>query len=114
MNKLLIAFACYFVGQIAVWFTTNAQFFSKWAANHPWFMALIVSGPTTYLFLIGTKYCAEYFDGALWPGRFIGFGLGMISFAILTYFIMNETMNIKTIISLALATILVAVQILWK
>jgi hypothetical protein len=114
MNKLAIAIVCYLVGQIIVWFTTNAQFLSKWAADHPWFMSLVISGPTTYLFLIGTKYSAEYFDGMLWPGRFIGFGLGMIAFASLTYFIMNEGMNMKTIISMALATILVAVQIFWK
>ena len=114
MNKLLLAIICYLVGQTIVWFITNAQFLNKWAADHPWFMSLVISGPTTYLFLIGTKYSADYFDGLLWPGRLIGFGLGMISFAILTYFIMDEVMNIKTWLSLGLATILVCIQIFWK
>jgi hypothetical protein len=50
----------------------------------------------------------------IWPGRFIGFGLGMMSFALLTYFLMNETMTMKTWISIGLALILVSIQIFWK
>jgi hypothetical protein len=114
MNKLLLGIICFFIGQIIVWFITNAQFFNKWAANHPWFMAIVLSGPTTYLFLMGTKYIAEHFDGQLWPGRFIGFGLGTVAFAILTYIIMNESINEKTFVSILLATTLVSLQIFWK
>ena len=114
MNKLLLTILCFGIGQTIVWFVTNAQFLSKWAAAHPWFMSLVISGPTTYLFLMGTKYSAEYFYGLIWPGRFIGFGLGMMSFAILTYVLMNETMTMKTWLSIGLALILVCIQIFWK
>ena len=30
------------------------------------------------------KYIVEHFNGELWPGRLIGFGIGAILFAILT------------------------------
>ena len=63
---------------------------------------------------MGTKFSAEYFGGLIWPGRFIGFGLGMMSFAILTYLLMNETMTVKTWLSIGLALILVCIQIFWK
>ena len=51
-------------------------------------MSLIFGAPISLAFIIGTKYIVEYFDGALWPGRLIGFGVGSMSFAVLTYFYM--------------------------
>ena len=77
-------------------------------------MALIFSIPISFAFIVATKYVVGYFDGQLWPGRFIGFATGITSFAILTSFYMNEGINAKTMISLVLATALVAIQILWK
>ena len=114
MTKILWAFLLFTLGQTLIWIQTNGQFLNKWAAAHPWFMSLVISGPTTYLFLMGTKYSAEYFGGLIWPGRFIGFGTGMIAFSILTYIFMGEGITTKTLISLILATTLVALQIFWK
>jgi uncharacterized protein with PQ loop repeat len=57
---------------------------------------------------------AEYYDGQLWPGRFIGFAMGMISFSVLTYLIMDEPLNAKTIICLLLSLIIICVQLFWK
>jgi hypothetical protein len=66
------------------------------------------------MFIIATRYIAEYYDGQLWPGRFIGFAMGMVSFGLLTYFIMDEPLNQKTIISLSLSVLLIYVQLFWK
>jgi hypothetical protein len=40
--------------------------------------------------------------------------MGMVAFTMLTYWVMDEAINIKTIISLVLAVILVCIQIFWK
>ena len=77
-------------------------------------VSLVFAIPISYAFIYATRYVVEYFDGALWPGRFIGFATGIISFAILTNLYFNEGINAKTAISLVLATALVAIQILWK
>ncbi len=114
MSKLLIGTILFFLGQILIWFQTNGQFKWEWCAKHPFAMACIFSIPISFAFIIATKYVVGYFDGQLWPGRFIGFATGMISFAILTSIYMNEGINIKTAISLLLATALVLIQILWK
>ena len=114
MNKLLIAIALFLFGQILIWFQTNLQFLNKWSKDNPFLMACIFAIPISYAFIYATKYVVEYFDGALWPGRFIGFATGIISFAILTNLYFNEGINAKTAISLVLATALVAIQILWK
>ena len=111
--NLVIGLVYFLIGQIIVWFATNAQFFNELAARRP-LMLTVLAAPVTYLFIIGTKHCALHFDGMLWPGRFIGFAMGMIAFTVLTYWIMDEPVNIKTFISLVLATALVCIQIFWK
>ena len=114
MLKLLIGIILFLLGQALIWFQTNGQFFNSWAKENPLYMALIFSFPISYMFIYATTYVVEYFNGSLWPGRFIGFGMGMIAFSILTYVIMGEGITTKTFISLILATTLVALQIFWK
>ena len=114
MGGLLIGIALYFFGQTLIWYQTNGQFKWPWFDENPFLVSCIFAIPISYAFIIATKYVVGYFDGALWPGRFIGFATGMVSFAILTSVYMNEGINAKTAISLVLATALVAIQILWK
>ena len=114
MGKLLAGVGLFLLGQILIWYQTNGQFKWEWCAKNPFAMALIFSIPISFAFIVATKYVVGYFDGQLWPGRFIGFATGIMSFAILTSFYMNEGINAKTAISLVLATALVAIQILWK
>tara|TARA_Y100001973_G_scaffold87297_1_gene131104 strand:+ start:406 stop:750 length:345 start_codon:yes stop_codon:yes gene_type:complete len=114
MNKLLIGIILFTVGQALIWIQTNGQFINKWAKENPFWMAIIFAIPISYMFIYATKYIVEYFDGLLWPGRFIGFGTGMIIFSIFTYIFMGEGISSKTAISLVLATALVLIQILWK
>ena len=114
MSKLLLGISLFFIGQILIWYQTNGQFRWDWCAKNPFAMALIFSIPISFAFIIATRHVVGYFDGQLWPGRFIGFATGMLSFAFLTSFHMNEGINAKTVISLVLASTLVLIQILWK
>ena len=114
MGGLLIGVALFLFGQILIWYQTNGQFRWPWFADHPFIISCIFAIPISYAFIIATKYVVLYFDGTLWPGRFIGFATGISSFAVLTSIYMNEGINAKTMISLVLATALVAIQILWK
>ena len=52
--------------------------------------------------------------GLLWPARFIGFGVGMIIYAIMLNHHFSEGINNKTWVSLGLALILICIQVLWK
>ena len=114
MNKLLLGILCFAFGQIIIWYQTNGQFISKWIANHPLIMAITLGVPISYSFILGTKYIVEHFGGQLWPGRLIGFGVGAILFAILTFIHMGEGITSKTAVSLTLAVTLVMVQVFWK
>ena len=114
MHKLLLGILLFFFGQTLIWYQTNGQFVWKWAKDHPFAMACIFAVPISYAFIIATTYVVGYFNGSLWPGRFIGFACGMLTFTILTNYYMGEGINAKTAISLVLACVLVLVQILWK
>ena len=114
MSKLVAGILLYTVGQALIWYQTNGQFVWPWAKNNPGYMALIFSVPISYGFIWGTKFVVEHYDGQLWPGRFIGFACGMLTFTILTNHYMGEGINAKTAISLVLACTLVLIQILWK
>ena len=110
---ILISLFWFFVAHIAVWFQLNGQFKWDWFKNNEWILALC-GIPISFLYLWGTKYAVNGFDGLLWPGRFVGFGIGMVVYAIFTGYFFNEGINPKTAISLGLALVLISVQLFWK
>tara|TARA_Y100000310_G_scaffold317481_1_gene370399 strand:+ start:173 stop:517 length:345 start_codon:yes stop_codon:yes gene_type:complete len=114
MNKLLIGVLFFAFGQTIIWYQTNGQFISDWIKNHPLFMSAVFGIPISYSFIMGTKYIVEHFDGQLWPGRLLGFGIGAVIFGILTYYHMGEGITAKTTVCLTLAITLVMIQIFWK
>jgi hypothetical protein len=113
IRATIIGVSIFLFVHVLTWFQLNGQFFNEWFKNNNFILALF-GIPISYLYIYGTKYCYEGFGGVVWPGRFIGFACGMIIFAILASTIMNEGITAKTGVSLALATALVAVQVLWK
>jgi hypothetical protein len=44
----------------------------------------------------------------------IGFSVGAIVFALLSHFLIKEEFNLKTIVSLGLASVILLIQIFWK
>ena len=114
MNKLLLAFLLFFTGQAAIWFQTNGQFVWPWFKKNPFAVSLVMGTLISYILIYGTRFMVEHFDGLLWPGRFIAFGSGIISFTFLTWYFLGEGISTKTIVSLVVACSLIGIQILWK
>jgi len=114
MNKLLLAFVLFFTGQAAIWFQTNGQFVWPWFKKNPFTVSVLFGTAISYILIYGTKFMVEYYDGLLWPGRFIAFGSGIISFTFLTWYFLGEGITTKTIVSLIIACSLIGIQILWK
>ena len=112
-RELLIGIGIFILAHIIVWFQLNGQFFNEWFKNNNLILALF-GVPISYLYIYGTKYCYEGFDGLIWPGRFIGFACGMVIFAAFSSSIMGEGITVKTGLSLILAVALVGIQIFWK
>ena len=98
---------------IMVWYQVNLQFINPWWKNHTGWMALL-GFPISYLIIKGTGLLVEGLDGVLWPSRLITFSTGIVVFAALTYIHLGEGLNMKTIVSLMLAMVLVGIQIFWR
>ncbi len=101
------------LGHLGAFFQLNGQFKWDWFKTNEWAVAgfgVILS----FFYIWGTKYAVEGMNGMLWPVRFIGFGIGIIIYAGMVSYFFNEGITTKTIISLALATILICIQVLWK
>jgi len=114
MRDLIYGMLLFLAGQTLIWFQTNLQFINTWAKENTLAMASIFSIPISYMFIRATAFVVEHFDGLLWPGRLIGFSMGMVSFALLSYVFMGEGITAKTGVSLVLALTLVCVQVFWK
>lgn len=114
MRNLITGVLLFFIGQTLIWFQTNGQFLYPWAKRNPLILSLVGGTTISYMFIKATAFIATYYDGAIWPGRFIGFSMGIASFTFLTWYFMDEGINTKTLVSLCLAFALITVQLLWK
>lgn len=114
MRALLIGSALFILGQSMIWFQTNGQFVWPWFKRNPALISIVFGSIISYILIYATRFTVEYFDGLLWPSRFIGFATGIVSFSVLTYLFLGEGITVKTGISLALAIMLILIQLFWK
>ena len=84
----------------------------KFPKEHPFIMSLL-GIPISYFLIQTVKIFNDHFE-ANWPGRLIGFGVGIIVFTVMSWIVFNELPTPKTWICLGLALIIVGVQIFWK
>jgi len=103
----------FILGQALVYYQTNGQFLSEWIKARPWFMSLF-GIPISFVYIYGTRHLVEAFDGEMWPQRLVGFAMGIIVFTALTWVHFNQGITLKTAVTLALATAIVVIQIIWK
>ena len=109
--SLVIGMSLFFVTHIFIWFQINGQFIWKWFSDNPMLLALL-GAPVSYLLILSTKYMVAGFGGLLWPGRLLGFAIGMISFPIITWLVMGEGITLKSTISIGLAIIIMLLQLI--
>ena len=114
IKDLLIGIFMFFIAHILTFFQLNGQFLkTDWFRKNEILVAaagIVLS----FFYIWGTKYTVNGFDGLLWPARFIGFGVGMIIYAMGVSYFFNEGITPKTAVSLYLALLLICIQVLWK
>ena len=113
VSKLITGTLLFLLGQTLVWYQINGQFLSEWVKKNPLIISLL-GVPISYVYIVATDHLVTAFDGELWPQRLIGFSMGMISFAFLTWFHLNQAITLKTATTLALAFTIVLIQVFWK
>ena len=113
-KQLLLGAGAFTVAHILTFFQLNGQFLKiDWFRKNEWIVA-VAGIVLSYFYIWGTKHTVAGFDGLLWPGRFIGFGVGMIIYAIGVWYFFSEGISPKTAVSLVLSLSLICIQVLWK
>ena len=112
--RLLTLGVIYFIiGQVLIWFQSHLQFFSNWSKDNP----LLIAVPgvlVSYVSILATKNIAEAYDGLVWPSRLIGFGIGIILFRFLTWMLLGEKIEMKSLVCVILAFCILLIQLFWK
>lgn len=77
-------------------------------------IVLLTGIPITWLFIESVKYIYLWSEGQLWPGRLIGFSIGIVVFTVMSILLFGEGISLKTTICLFLSIAILAIQIFWK
>jgi len=81
----------------------------KWVIPLGYFSGMGI--PISLLFWYATKIGYEGF-GNLWAVRFMGFATSMLTFPVMTWLYLGETITLKTLVTILLAFIIMLLQLL--
>lgn len=110
--KIVYALLLSLLAQVISFVQLQGQMIWKFPKENPYIM-MFLGLPISLIFIRTTKIFNEQFD-ANWPGRLIGFGVGVIVFTIMSWLMFNEHPTPKTLTCLVLAFTIVLLQIFWK
>ncbi len=110
--NMLYCFICFLTLHVAVWFSTNLQLVNDDLSTKSFQLMLLLSIPTSIAAYYGTKFGYMAFNESAWSVRFFGFALSYLTFPILTWWLLGESMfTVKTGLCVALSFAIVAIQV---
>jgi multidrug transporter EmrE-like cation transporter len=101
------------IAQVLTFLQLQGQLKIEWCKNHPILLAF-AGVPISLLFMTSVKSFVDAYDGAIWPSRLIGFGIGVVVFTVMSHYMFKEPLTLKTLICLGLGVCIILVQIFWK
>jgi hypothetical protein len=111
--QLLKGFIFGLIAQVITFLQLQGQLKYDFLKNNMWF-SLLMGIPISFCFMISVKNFVGAFDGQIWPSRLIGFGIGVMVFTIMSYFMFREPLTPKTLICLGLGILIILIQIFYK
>ena len=109
--NMLYAGLLFILGNSIGWYASNMQFVSEFWKDKPILAVLSFGVPSMVCFWFGTKFAMQAVP-ELWSIRFIGAALSYLTFPLMTWYYMNESMfTLKTLICFLLAMSIMVVQI---
>jgi multidrug transporter EmrE-like cation transporter len=101
------------LAQIGAWLQHNLQFKNP-KYDETWWGMYVLAIPLTYVFILATKYNVLGYGGSIWAGRFVGFALGILVYAVMIQIFFKEPFTWKIIVQLILCLAILCVQAFWK
>lgn len=112
--KMLYAILCFVLGHTIGWFAGNSQLVWSYWEDKPILATIVLGTPAGLAFWYGTKFCFEA-TGELWSVRFIAAAFSYITFPIMTWYFLGESMfTFKTLSCVFLAFLILAIQLCVK
>jgi hypothetical protein len=113
INKILIGIFFALLGQIGSFIQLQVAIKYNWYEKYLW-VILFSSIFTSWLYIKSVSFIADGFGGQIWPGRLLGFSIGMVVFTFMSVILFKESFTIKTIICLSLSFCILLIQLFWK
>ena len=110
MTNIIYALLSLVGAQILVWFQLNGQFVWDKFRDHHTIVVIAFAFPVSWLFINYQRYAYVIFDQSLWSMRLVGYGVGMVIFLILTWYLTGETLNLKNGLCLLLSFGIILIQ----
>jgi multidrug transporter EmrE-like cation transporter len=101
------------LAQILTFLQLQGQMKYSILKDHIWLTA-IIGIPISLLFMFSVRNLVTAYNGEIWPSRLIGFGIGVITFALMSHFMFKEPLTFKTLTCLGLGVCIILIQIFWK
>ena len=112
--KIFLATCIMIAGQLAAWFQSNSGILGGKMQENYILIALILGPIVSLSFAIATRILYAEVE-SLWLIRFLGFGIGYLVFIPLTwYFLGEEILTAKNIVSFLLCVALISTQFFMK
>ena len=108
----ILTILIFLLNNILIWYQLNSQLVWDWAKGTKSMLVMSLLGiPISMLFWYATKWGYIGF-GNLWAVRFMGFATSMLTFPIMTWLYLGETITLKTLVTILLALIIMLLQLL--
>lgn len=101
------------VAQILVFLQIQGSLKYPVFQDYKW-LVLLSGVLITWLNIESIKYIYHWSNGELWPGRLIGFSIGIVVFTILSILLFGEGISLKTSLCLLLSITILVIQVFWK
>ena len=112
IKYIILTTLLFTVTNIAIWFQLNSQLVWEWAKGSKGLLfTCILAIPISLSLWLCTKWGYQGF-GNLWAVRFMAFASSMITFPIITYYLLGEPMTPKVIATIMLAVVIMIIQLL--
>ena len=80
---LLIGMLLMLLAQILTFYQLQGQLKYQWFKDNYWVIVLM-GIPISMMYMESVRQIITHYGGLLWPSRLIGFGIGVVVFAILS------------------------------
>jgi hypothetical protein len=112
--NIVIGMCLLAIGHVLGWYTHNLQFVYDFWKDKPVLANVVFGVPCGLVFWYATKYMMAG-TGELWSVRFIAFSLSYLTFPLMTWYYLNESMfTTKTIICTILAFMIILTQVIMR